>query len=117
MFKDKPKQTRSVGKKKTFHNGRGPRTPRTFDGVKKARRSTRYIIPPGTKIEYKNIPLLQRFVTERGKIVSRRLTGASAKQQRALTDAVKKARFLGFLSLSTLRRAPLIHSNVETNRP
>jgi len=51
----------------------------------------------GEQIDYKNVDLLRRFITEQGKIIPRRLTGVTAKQQRALTKAVKQARILGLL--------------------
>ena len=41
--------------------------------------------------------LLQRFVSERGKIVPSRITAVSAKKQRELAQAIKRARFLGLL--------------------
>lgn len=47
--------------------------------------------------DYKDIDILSRFVTERGKIVPRRLSGVSAKNQRKLAKAIKRARFLGLL--------------------
>ncbi len=49
------------------------------------------------KIDYKDVKLLQRFVSERGKIVPSRITAVSAKKQRELARAVKRARFLGLL--------------------
>ena len=49
------------------------------------------------KIDYKDIKLLQRFVSERGKIVPRRITAVSAQQQRLLAQAIKRSRFLGLL--------------------
>ena len=49
------------------------------------------------KIDYKDIKLLQRFVSERGKIVPSRITAVSAKKQRELAKAIKRARFLGLL--------------------
>ena len=48
-------------------------------------------------IHYKNERLLRRFVTERGKIVPRRMTGTCAKGQRALVRAIKRARFLALM--------------------
>ncbi len=48
-------------------------------------------------IDYKNHDLLRRFVTERGKILPRRITGTCAKHQRALTREIKKARVLAYL--------------------
>jgi len=49
------------------------------------------------KIDYKDIKLLQRFISERGKIVPSRITAVSAKKQRELAQAIKRARFLGLL--------------------
>lgn len=48
-------------------------------------------------INYKNVGLLQRFVSEQGKILSRRVTTLTAKQQRVMTRAVKSARILALL--------------------
>ena len=48
-------------------------------------------------IDYKNIDLLSQFITEQGKILPRRVNGISAKQQRAVTKAIKQARFLALL--------------------
>jgi len=49
------------------------------------------------KIDYKDVKLLQRFVSERGKMVPSRITAVSLKHQRKLAKAVKRARFLGLL--------------------
>jgi small subunit ribosomal protein S18 len=49
------------------------------------------------KIDYKDVKLLQRFVSERGKIVPSRITAVSAKKQRILAQAIKRARYLGLL--------------------
>lgn len=49
------------------------------------------------KIDYKDTKLLQRFISERGKIVPSRITAVSAKKQRELAKAIKRARFLGLL--------------------
>jgi small subunit ribosomal protein S18 len=49
------------------------------------------------KIDYKDVRLIQRFVSERGKIVPSRITAVSAKKQRELAQAIKRARFLGLL--------------------
>jgi small subunit ribosomal protein S18 len=53
--------------------------------------------PTAPKIDYKDVKLLQRFVSERGKIVPSRITAVSAKKQRELSQAIKRARFLGLL--------------------
>ncbi len=48
-------------------------------------------------IDYKDTRLLQRYISERGKIVPSRITAVSAKKQRELAQAIKRARFLGLL--------------------
>ncbi len=48
-------------------------------------------------IDYKNYRLLKDFLTERGKIIPRRITGNSAKHQRMLTRAIKRARYMALL--------------------
>lgn len=50
------------------------------------------------EINYKNISLLEKFITERGKILSSRLTNVSAKKQRAIAKAIKLARKLSLIS-------------------
>ena len=52
-------------------------------------------------IDYKDIPRLRRYLSERGKIVPRRVTGACAHHQRKLTIAIKRARHLAFLPYVT----------------
>lgn len=49
------------------------------------------------QIDYKNIELLERFITNRGKIIPRRITGTSAKYQRILAREIRKARSIGLL--------------------
>ncbi|MBC7880131.1 MAG: 30S ribosomal protein S18 [Anaerolineae bacterium] len=54
-------------------------------------------IPPKDKIDYKDVDLLRKFITERGKILPRRITTLTAKQQRDLTVAIKRARIMALL--------------------
>ncbi|BAU06359.1 MULTISPECIES: 30S ribosomal protein S18 [Fischerella] len=54
-------------------------------------------IKPGEPIDYKDVDLLRKFITERGKILPRRITGLTSQQQRALTLAIKRARILALL--------------------
>lgn len=49
------------------------------------------------KIDYKDVDLLRRFITDRGKIKARRKTGACAKHQRAIALAIKRARHVALL--------------------
>ncbi|MBX9690168.1 MAG: 30S ribosomal protein S18 [Candidatus Obscuribacterales bacterium] len=48
-------------------------------------------------IDYKDVNLLRKFITENGKVLPRRITGCNAKNQRAITLAIKRARALGIL--------------------
>jgi small subunit ribosomal protein S18 len=52
------------------------------------------------EIDYKDLNLLKQYVSESGKIVPSRITGTSAKYQRQLADAVKRARYLALLPYS-----------------
>ncbi|HEX3487649.1 MAG TPA: 30S ribosomal protein S18 [Micropepsaceae bacterium] len=49
------------------------------------------------KIDYKDVKLLQRYVSERGKIVPSRITAVCAKKQRELSKAIKRARFMALI--------------------
>lgn len=51
-----------------------------------------------TTIDYKDVNKLRRFVSERGKILPRRITGTCAKHQRALTVAIKRSRHVALLA-------------------
>ena len=50
-----------------------------------------------THIDYKDVDLLKKFISERGKILPRRVTGTSAKYQRKLTSAIKVSRIMALL--------------------
>lgn len=54
-------------------------------------------------IEYKNVRILKRYITERGKILPSRISGNCAKHQRALTMAIKKARNIALLPFTVER--------------
>ncbi len=67
-------------------------------GGKPRRRKVCYFTANGiTYIDYKDTELLKRFISERGKILPRRVTGTSAKYQRKLTIAIKRARSMALL--------------------
>jgi small subunit ribosomal protein S18 len=61
------------------------------------RKSCPFSGPNAPKIDYKDVRLLSRFLSERGKIVPSRITAVSAKKQRELAQAIKRARFLALL--------------------
>jgi small subunit ribosomal protein S18 len=52
------------------------------------------------KIDYKNPQILRSFVTDRGKMIPRRISGASARQQRVISTAIRRARMLALLPFS-----------------
>ncbi len=77
---------------------RGERGERGGKGEGRPRR--RRVSPlrdPNVVIDYKNPALLKHFLTDRGKIVPARVTNISAKQQRQITKAIKRARTLALL--------------------
>ena len=53
--------------------------------------------PNAPKIDYKDVRLLSRYVSERGKIVPSRISAVSALKQRILAQAIKRARFIGIM--------------------
>lgn len=64
------------------------------------RKFCRFSAEGAAEIDYKDLNLLKQYVSESGKIVPSRITGTSAKYQRQLADAVKRARFLALLPYS-----------------
>ncbi|HBN09501.1 MAG TPA: 30S ribosomal protein S18 [Cyanobacteria bacterium UBA8530] len=63
----------------------------------KRRKVCNFCVEKTTTIDYKDTMRLRKFLTERGKILPRRVTGNCAKHQRALTDAIKRAREIALL--------------------
>nr|YP_009236223.1 30S ribosomal protein S18 [Bletilla ochracea]AMF83949.1 30S ribosomal protein S18 [Bletilla ochracea] len=64
---------------------------------RKSKRSFRRRLPPigsGDRIDYRNMSLISRFISEQGKILSRRTNRLTLKQQRLITIAIKQARIL-----------------------
>jgi len=61
------------------------------------RKFCRFTADGVTEIDYKDVATLKNYITETGKIVPSRITGTSAKYQRQLASAVKRARFLALL--------------------
>ena len=61
------------------------------------RKICRFCADSSIEIEYKDQKLLRHFITERGKIIPRRITGTCSKHQRSLTHAIKRARSIALL--------------------
>lgn len=71
-------------------------------GGRAKRRKVCYFTANGiTHIDYKDVDLLKKFISERGKILPRRVTGTNAKYQRKLTVAIKRARMMALLPYVT----------------
>lgn len=66
------------------------------------RKVCRFCVDSELKIDYKDAKTLRYFITERGKIVPRRISGNCAKHQRVLTLPVKRARQIALLPFTTI---------------
>ena len=64
------------------------------------RKVCRFCTETTTLIDYKNPQLLRSFITDRGKMVPRRISGSCAKHQRAISTAIRRARMLALLPIS-----------------
>ena len=64
------------------------------------RRVCRFCTDPEMEIDYKNVKVLRNFVTERGKIIPRRIFGTCASHQRQVCEAIKRARQIALLPYS-----------------
>jgi small subunit ribosomal protein S18 len=53
-------------------------------------------------LDYKNPALLKRFITERGRIIPRRISGTCARHQRQLTESIKRARTIALMPYTTI---------------
>ncbi len=61
------------------------------------RKVCQFCLDKANEIDYKDVAKLRRYITEKGKIISRRQTGTCAKHQRALANAIKRARYMGLI--------------------
>ena len=68
-----------------------------YDRKKQPRKKQSNLLEGNVDINYKNVELLQNFITERKKIAPRRMTGNSASQQRIISREIKKARHMALL--------------------
>ena len=82
------------------HNDRRKMRKQTQTALFKRKKVCRFSGKNPETVDYKNIDLLKDFISETGKIIPARITGTSAKFQRQLTVAIKRARFLALLSFT-----------------
>lgn len=73
------------------------------------RRRKKAPLQAGETIDYKNIALLRKFISEQGKLLPRRVTRLLSKQQRSLTKAVKAARLVALL--------PFVNNEIQRHIP
>jgi small subunit ribosomal protein S18 len=86
----------------TTRTGRGHDSPKKRVYMRK--RVCRFCQDQKLEIDYKDPRLLKHFITERGKIMPRRMTGTCANHQRKLKESIKMARHIAFLPFTTLSR-------------
>ncbi len=92
-------------KQKTFTKTRGAKGARGARGTSKKdqlhltlrKRFCRFCVDKVKTIDYKDARRLEAFITERGKILSSRISGNCAKHQRRIAEAIKKARFVSLI--------------------
>ena len=90
----------------TSREGR-PGTPARNGGMGMRRGASRrrpkfcyYCVEKQEHVDYKDVEKLRKYISERGKIIPRRVTGNCAKHQRLLTEAIKRARYMALLPYS-----------------
>lgn len=66
------------------------------------KKSCRFCADKTLKIDYKDAKILKMFMSERGRILPRRISGNCAKHQRKLTTAIKRARIISFVPFTTM---------------
>ena len=70
---------------------------RPGNGMRRRKKVCAYCFEEGKSIDYKDVASLKKFISERGKILPRRITGTCAKHQRELTVAIKRARHIALM--------------------
>ncbi len=81
-----------------------PRTTKKTNKYKRVRRKVcNFCVEKIEDVDYKNTTRLRKFISERGKILPRRMTGTCARHQRSLTVALKRARHIALLPFAEIR--------------
>ena len=92
-----PREVRKDGG--SFHKWKGRRAPMSRRPLITKVQSIKDL-----KIDYKNFSVLQKFLNDRGKIYPRRISGLTSKDQRRLTTAINRARFLALLPTGGVKK-------------
>ena len=74
--------------------------PRRRPNIRRRKKVCIFCGEKAQKIDYKDVSTLRKFISERGKILPRRITGTCAKHQRAITTAIKRARHIALMPYS-----------------
>ncbi|MDR1740757.1 MAG: 30S ribosomal protein S18 [Synergistaceae bacterium] len=81
--------------------GYGPRDGMRRGGSRRRPKFCYYCVEKQEKIDYRDADKLRKYISDRGKIIPRRVTGSCAKHQRLITEAIKRARYMALLPYST----------------
>ena len=100
---ERPAHSRTSGGGGDRGGDRGEREPRKFrrGGRNKRKKVCYFTVNKITHVDYKELDLLRKFISERGKILPRRVTGTKAKYQRLLTVAIKRSSQIALLPYTT----------------
>ncbi len=77
--------------------GRDGAHPKKMGGFRRRRKVCVFCSEKAKPIDYKDVATLKKYISERGKILPRRITGTCAKHQRLLTTAIKRARHVALM--------------------
>ena len=80
-----------------YNRGERPDSPMKRRGGRRRKKVCVFCGKENNEIDYKDVAKLRKYVSERGKILPRRITGNCAKHQRALTVAIKRARHMSMM--------------------
>nr|YP_009673858.1 ribosomal protein S18 [Cuscuta bonafortunae]QDF46564.1 ribosomal protein S18 [Cuscuta bonafortunae] len=86
---------------------------------RKSKKSFRKPLPPiqsGDQIDYQNIDLIRQFISQQGKILSKRVNRLTLKQQRLITLAIKQARILAFLPFTNTESLEKMKTRIQEAR-
>ena len=84
--------------------GQGPRRDKRSSEPARVKKGTPLLAPDVTFVDYKDVNLLRKFISDRGKIRARRVTGACTQHQRSIATAVKNSREVALLPYTSSAR-------------